>query len=325
MAGNSKGKLRILYIMRMLETETDHEHGLSMAQIIARLADLGMTVDRKTVYTDLEALREYGLRIEMFQRNPVEYAIVDRDFTLEELMLMVDAIGSCRFITQSQNDRITKGLSRLAPQRDRDKLLRRIHVDGRVRGKSATVLRNVDTIHDALRLRRKITFTYWKVGSDGHRHIQHGGKPYELTPVRVTYAQNYYYLTAWSETHEAMTEYRIDRMQNVAVSEAKAVRRAEIGDYDFFARDSQYFGRFDGPLTSVTLGMTEDMVGAVYDRFGSDARLAVENGRPTAHVSVRVSPQFFGWIAGMDGYVTIEAPRKLVQEYKDWLKKLLGE
>ena len=40
-------------------------------------------------------------------------------------------------------------------------------------------------------------------------------------------------------------------------------------------------------------------------------------------VSVRVSPQFFGWVAGMNGLVTIAKPSKLVEEYHDYLRKLL--
>ena len=324
MAGNANGKLRILYIMQMLQDETDAEHGLSMTAIIGRLADLGLSVDRKTVYTDFATLREFGLSIETYQRNPVEYALANRDFTIDELMLMVDAVQSCRFITQTQSDKISRNLKLLATDSQREKLNRCIHVDGRVRGKSDAVLGNVDAIHEALRLKRKIAFTYWKVGSDGDWHIQHDGKPYELTPMRVTYSDNRYYLTAWSDSHESATEYRIDRMRDVAVSEEKATRRTEIAEYEYATRDSQYFGRFDGEVVSCTLKVDEDMMGVIYDRFGKDAEVGrKKDGTPTARVSVRVSPQFFGWVAGLDGKVSIAKPKKLAKEYRDYLRRLI--
>ena len=80
MPGMANGKLRILYIMRMLQEETDAARGLSMSEIIRRLADCGMTADRKTIYTDLDTLRAFGLVIKTVQRNPVEYFIENRDF-----------------------------------------------------------------------------------------------------------------------------------------------------------------------------------------------------------------------------------------------------
>ena len=110
MSGMANGKLRILYVMRMLQEETDSEKGLSMTAIIQRLADFGLTVDRKTIYTDLDTLRDFGIKIDTAQRNPVEYYIENRDFDLDELMLMVDAIQSCRFITQSQCERISRNI-----------------------------------------------------------------------------------------------------------------------------------------------------------------------------------------------------------------------
>lgn len=37
MANNSKSKLKLLYLKRILEEETDEGHGLSMTQLIDRL------------------------------------------------------------------------------------------------------------------------------------------------------------------------------------------------------------------------------------------------------------------------------------------------
>ena len=177
MSGMANGKLRILYVMRMLQEETDSEKGLSMTAIIQRLADFGLTVDRKTIYTDLDTLRDFGIKIDTAQRNPVEYYIENRDFDLDELMLMVDAIQSCRFITQSQCERISRNIRLLATDYQREKLARRIHVDGRVKGRGDKTFESIDAIHEAMRLKRKICFTYWKIGPDGEMHIQHDGKP----------------------------------------------------------------------------------------------------------------------------------------------------
>ena len=41
MANNSKSKLKLLYLKRILEEETDERHGLSMTQLIDQLRDTG--------------------------------------------------------------------------------------------------------------------------------------------------------------------------------------------------------------------------------------------------------------------------------------------
>lgn len=93
MAANLQ-KLKLLYIAKMLVEETDAVAGLTMAQILERLEAHGITAERKSVYRDIESLREFGLDIQTFQRAPLEYALVTRSIELDDLMLIVDAVQS---------------------------------------------------------------------------------------------------------------------------------------------------------------------------------------------------------------------------------------
>ena len=64
-------KLKLMYLAKLLESETDDEHGLTGPQIIQRLAELGIAVERKTLYRDLDCLREFGYNIVKYQRSPI--------------------------------------------------------------------------------------------------------------------------------------------------------------------------------------------------------------------------------------------------------------
>ncbi len=74
----NRQKLKLLYLMRMLVEETDAERGLTMAQIIGKLEALGISAERKSIYRDIEALREFGVDVRTYQRAPVEYAVEQR-------------------------------------------------------------------------------------------------------------------------------------------------------------------------------------------------------------------------------------------------------
>ena len=92
-------KTRILELYRILLQESDEEHPLTVEAILARLADAGMSVNRKTVMDDLHALSDAGVDILSRRGNGGGYFIGQRDFELAELKLLVDAVQSSRFIS----------------------------------------------------------------------------------------------------------------------------------------------------------------------------------------------------------------------------------
>ena len=61
------------------------------------------------------------------------------------------------------------------------------------------------------------------------------------------------------------------------------------------------------------------------DRFGHDIWIIPtdeEHFRTRALVSV--SPQFFGWLTGLGGGVTIEGPANVREEYQAFVRGVLG-
>ena len=312
--------------MRILQDETDAEHGLTLREIIERLGDYGIQAERKGLYSDIQALREFGVDIQTFQRKPVQYAIVRRDFELSELMLLVDAVESCKFLTKRQSNALTTNLKLLASDHERALLDRRIHVPGRITSKNDSVFGSIDTLHEAMRNHMKVEFMYYKYNVDGKRYATHDGKPHLVTPVGITYADGYYYLTAWNDDHEAMTEFRVDRMDKLKVSDERATRNEQITHHAYEGDDHESFGRFNGDPVTATLLVDADKIEIILDRFGDAAEIyAKSEDKGKAVVKVRKSPHFFGWIAGMDGTVKIDGPKSLKREYNDFLRKLIEE
>ena len=324
MAANGKQKLKLLYLYQMLDEQTDAEHGLSMTQILEKLEEQGITAERKGIYKDLNVLREFGCTIETIQHAPVEYTMQKAGLSLPELTLLVDAVQSSRFLTQRTADRLVKKLSALASVHEREALKRRVHVDGRVKSQSDSVFYNVDTIHEAMRLKRKVAFLYYKLGNDMKPLAQHDGKLYVQTPVHVVFANGYYYLIAWSDNRGDFVRFRVDRMRLVQVGAEAATRNQRIANYNLEDFAYQAFGMYDGEVTKAKLLVAPDAMDVVVDRFGTDLRVKrITDGSAEVAVTVRKSAQFFGWVAGTNGAISLIGPKALVKEYKSWLKQLL--
>ncbi|MBQ4543628.1 MAG: WYL domain-containing protein, partial [Clostridia bacterium] len=59
----SHQKLKMMYLAKILLDKTDEEHTITVPEMIAELAKLGISAERKSIYDDLEYLQLYGLDI----------------------------------------------------------------------------------------------------------------------------------------------------------------------------------------------------------------------------------------------------------------------
>lgn len=321
------GKSKILCLLDLLERRTDGDRGLTMPQIIGELGAQGISAERKALYRDIAALQEAGFDIRKLPTHPVQYALVRSDLGLDDVMMLVDAVQSSRFLTERKSSQLVRSLKTLVSDRQRKLLEKRVHVRGRVKSQSESVFHSVDTIHEAIQRRRKVEFLYFSYGTDLRRHPRHDGKRYAVSPVRVVFSDGNYYLAAYEagegDADGAVKTYRIDRMELLQVSEAKADRaaaEAAYGDEDFAYVS---FGMFAGRHASVTLRVQASLMDALVDVFGPGIEvLKAAEGWAEVRVPVQVSPQFFGWVAGLDGRVSIKAPKSVREDYRNWLRAL---
>ena len=65
MAKSPNQKLKLLYLQQLLLQKTDDEHRLTADELIEALARYGIEAERKSIYSDIEALQQYGLDVEL--------------------------------------------------------------------------------------------------------------------------------------------------------------------------------------------------------------------------------------------------------------------
>ena len=110
MAKGPNQKLKLLYLMKILQELSDENHALTVTDIARELEAYGVVVERKTIYDDLEELRLFGLDIETTRVGRAHgYYIASRTFELPELKLLVDAVQSSKFITHKKSAELIKG------------------------------------------------------------------------------------------------------------------------------------------------------------------------------------------------------------------------
>ena len=103
-------KMKILYLMKILQEETDADHPMPLSEIMTRLEGCGIAAERKSLYADFEALRMFGVPVESVKGKTTRYYVARRIFEPAELKLLVDAVQSSRFITKKKTLTLIKKL-----------------------------------------------------------------------------------------------------------------------------------------------------------------------------------------------------------------------
>ena len=76
MAKSHNQKAKILILEHLL-AGTSRDRVVTMQEILDKLAEYEITAERKSIYDDLEALREFGLDIEFKRGRPGGYYLME--------------------------------------------------------------------------------------------------------------------------------------------------------------------------------------------------------------------------------------------------------
>ncbi|MBQ1415259.1 MAG: WYL domain-containing protein [Lachnospiraceae bacterium] len=324
MARSSNQKLKLLYLVRIFREETDEDHGLSTEEIIGRLNAYGVNADRKTLYSDFEELRTFGFDIisRRTQRNTLYY-LGEREFQLAELKLLVDSVQSAKFISDRRSNELIAKLETLASRHQAGQLHRQVVISGRVKTANEKIYYNVDPIHQAISADRQISFRYFQWNLKNEPELRREGKRYTVSPWALLWDDENYYLVGYDAADDAIKHYRVDKMQQVTVTDEPREGRRQFRDFDLPKYTRMHFGMFGGEETHVTLEAENSMAGILIDRFGKDIPLIpCDEEHFRTHVDVAVSGQFLGWIAALGGRVKVTAPETVVERMRALAKSL---
>jgi predicted DNA-binding transcriptional regulator YafY len=325
MARSEGQKLKLLCLAQILAEQTDDQNTMTAQDLIKALAARGIKAERKSIYTDIELLRQFGMDIEINKGKTPGYFVASRDFELPELKLLVDAVTSSRFITGKKSRTLIKKLSALTSKPQAHQLDRQVFITGRAKTFNEAVYYTIDTIHTAINESKKISFKYFSYDIKKERIYRKSGEPYIRTPVALCWSEdNYYLITYYPKQDDSFAHFRVDRM-----SEARILDEARDGfdkeEFSVAGHAKRMFGMYTGETTQAKLAFDNSLVSIVLDHFGGDIRLSDNgDGRFTISVEISESPVFFGWIFQLGKQAEILAPESLRQAMRKLLKEAAG-
>lgn len=321
MAKSDNQKLKLLYVKKMLEEKTDENHVITTQQIIEGLSAYGIKAERKSIYSDIEALTNYGMDIILRKERPAGYYLASRDFELPELKLLVDAVQTSKFITEKKSRELIKKLEAMASKYDGNLLQRQVIVTDRIKSMNESIYYNVDIIHQAISSNVKIKFKYaeWTVAKK--TKFKRDGQEYLVSPWALTWSEDNYYLIGFDSKNNKVKHYRVDKMHKPALTSEDRDGREMFEHFHMAKFSKQTFGMFAGTERELVLECSQDIIGVIIDRFGSDTAIRLtDNDMCRVRVTVNVSNQFYGWLCGLGNKIKIMEPTEVADDYRKFLK-----
>ena len=327
MARSPFQKLKILYVMDYLLKNSDEQHPVSIARLIADLEARGISAERKSIYDDIECLREYGLDIIATGTGKNSgYYVSSRDFELPELKLLVDSVQCSKFITHKKTMSLIKKIGSLASVHDAQLLNRQVYVKNRIKTMNESIYYNVDEIHRGIAENKKIRFHYFEYSVQKERRFRRDGAWYVISPYSLGWDDENYYLVGFDSEAGKIKHFRVDKMADIGITDEARDGQESYAALDMAVYARKTFGMFTGEETTVKLRFEKELVGVVLDRLGRDVMLIPDGDEHfTVKTDVVISPQFFAWIFGFAGRAEILSPQPVIDAMREQLEKVAGQ
>lgn len=308
-------KVKLIKILEILRNESDEEHPMSTNALIKRLRDEEIDVERKTLYDDIDCLNACGYEIMTVKTNSNHYYIDDRTFNVAEIKILLDAVNASHFVTEKKTKELSEKIAALAGNHRAEVLKRHVKsID--VKHTNEKIYYNIDCLNDCIEKGKMASFKYFKYNLSGKHEYKREGEDYLVSPISLVCSEDNYYLVAYSDKHDDITNYRVDRIESVSATDIdvseKCKKRATQQK-----TNKKVFSMFNGEEYRVTLLCDDSIINPVVDKFGENAIMTKCDGNKfTISANVLVAPTFYSWVFTFGEKMKIISPQKVVDEMK---------
>lgn len=319
-------KIKLLKLLELLRLDTDEQHPMTTNQICARLDEMGIICDRRTLSKDIALLNEQGYEVmDTAVGHEKGYYVEDRSFSIPELKILMDAVQASSFITEKKTAELLEKIAVLGGSHRAEILKGNIVNFKTAKHSNEQIFYSVDAIEQAIDQQKKVLFRYFDLNEHGQKVYRRDGHRYVVEPIALVFNEDNYYMLCYSSRHQKTSTYRVDRMEAVqvldeAITETAIALKDEIGPYT-----EQVFKMYAGEAVDIVIEFNDNLIGVVFDKFGEDTKMMrCGEHKCVATVKVQISPVFWGWLFQFAGEMKLLSPESLIDEYKARAKAVTG-
>lgn len=330
MAGVKNSKLKLLYLAEILEKKTDENNYISATQLCDELAKLGITAERKSIYKDIDVLREYGYDIiHTGARSGGGYFLGARKFEMAEIRLLSDAVQAANFISQKKTNQLLEKIESYASEKQAKILHSQVYVDNRPKCKNEEIYYTISLLDEAITKGVKVTFTYSRRKITEEFKTAREDKVFTVSPYALIWSDDHYYLICNNEKYDNLMQLRIDRIKKLSHTDLPARHFSEVSNYknNFDTADyaAKLFNMYSGEQKPVEFVCHNELLETMLDRFGENVRIQkLDDSHFILRTNAAVSDGLAAWVIQFGGRITVRMPKELINSVKQKAEEILN-
>lgn len=273
----SKKNLNIL-ILKILEEYTDEDHPIQQQEVVRILKQrYDIEVDRRSVKNNIDALMELDYDIATDSRG---YRLLSRTLDDTDLRVLIDSVLFSKSVSKKQSKSIIEKLIGMSNKYFVPKVSHVTSLPNLAHTENKTVLYTVEAVNEAITKGRKISFTYYKYGTDFKLHPKND-ITYVVTPFQMVACNGFYYMIANYDKYDDISHYRIDKMGEVKILEDKAKKKKDVkgieNGFNLPEHMAEHIYMYSGENVHAVIKADRYIFDELVDWFGKDFRIISEN------------------------------------------------
>lgn len=354
-------KLKPYVVLQYLLKVSDADHVVSGQEIADYLkGECGISAERRSIYKDIAAINRVALMLEeeytigeaaeiladdeedesklvVYDKHKKGFYVRQRHYDLNDIRLLAECVYSAKFVTEGQAKRLVDVCCEFVSEYQAETIRHHTFLTDRVKTNNRAVLNNIAIINDAISRRldgkphkpEKISFKYLKceIGNVENVVERRKGKEYVVDPFHLIINEENYYLLTYNgraKKGSPIRSYRIDRMRDVKLTGIAREGEDYFRSFDLKNFAQRVFGMYSGEKRCVTIQFANMLLDTAVERFGTKnaqySKAGDRHFRVTAEVEV--SPQFYGWLLGLDTKAKLLYPEDVVEDFKAYIEKV---
>ena len=267
-------KTSILAVYKVLEEFSDENHPLTRTEITDLIEkQYNITIDRRTLYRNIEMLINFGYDISDYNENKIGYYLKDRLFQHSEVLLLCNAVHASHFIPDKASKDLVNKLLSCQSRYKRNDYFKNVYLPNKKKKDNKHFLLNIEQISRAINEKKVIKFTYTHYDIN-KKLVNTRDDAYYRSPYFLVVNGDRVYMVGKGKNHDSLSHFRVDRMKDIELVDEYYLRLPKNLDAYAYANNKIYM--YSGDETGVRLRCDKKALDVIIDTFGKDVMLADE-------------------------------------------------
>lgn len=314
--GKELNKIKLLFLHDIFTRQTDSEHVYSANELCELLSDYGISCERKSIYSDIEALKEYGMDIVNVRTPKRGYYLNNRKFDIAEVRLLIDAVQAAKFISSKKTKALIYKIGSLLSEYQEEELREQIYVDSSFKSEKEDLYDIIRTLDKAIKNSIQVEIVYSRRKLENRYLKKSEGKTFRINPYSLLWSNDHYYLVCNNDKYNNLMHLRLDRIETVKPLSTPAKHFSKVSKYNdkFDTADysNKLFNMFTGESGQIELCCDNRLIDDILEKFGEEIPIKIfDDNRFIFKADVELSNGLVSWIMQYGADIKVVSPKML--------------